>query len=98
MRNRQNITELFESHVIHISAGHILWDWKRFDLSHNRCETMISMYEKPLILARAGLTNIQNCTICFICRWVLFMFLLVLYFRVLDDIVKPASLCSSISL
>ena len=52
---------------------------------------MTSMYEKRLILVRTGFTNIQNCTIGFICRWVLSMFLLFLYFRLLDDIGKPAS-------
>ena len=51
---------------------------------------MTSMYEKPLILVRTGLKNIgSNCTIGFICRWVLFMFLLGLYFRLLDNIDKP---------
>ena len=63
---------------------------EKIDLSH-RCETMTSMYEKPLILVRTGLTNMQNCTIGFICRWVLFMSLLVLYLRLLDDIGTPAS-------
>ena len=52
---------------------------------------MTSMYEKRLILVRTGFTNIQNCTIGFICRWVLSMFLLFLYFRPLDDIGKSAS-------
>ena len=27
----------------------------------------------------------KSCTLGFICRWLLFMFLLVLYFRMLDD-------------
>ena len=31
----------------------------------------------------------KSCTLGFICRWLLFMFLLVLYFRMLDDM--PAS-------
>ena len=56
---------------------------------------MTSMYEKPLILVRTGVTNIhRSCTIGFIHLWVLFLFLLVLYFRMLHDIGKPASLFS----
>ena len=36
----------------------------------------------------------RNCTIGFACHWLLFLFLLVLYFRMLDDIGKPASMFS----
>ena len=40
----------------------------------------------------------RNCRIGFTCLWVLFMVLLVLYFRLLHGIGKSASLFSSISL
>ena len=36
----------------------------------------------------------RNCAIDFIRLWVLFMFLLILYFRILDDIAKTSSLFS----
>ena len=57
---------------------------------------MTVVYEKPLILVRMGLANIKIApyAIDFMGLWVLFLFLLILYFRIVDDIGKTSSLFS----
>ena len=57
-QNRQNIIELSKSQVVmQVSAGRTVLR-KIKNLSH-MCDTMTGMYEKPLILVRTRLTNIE---------------------------------------
>ena len=91
----ENITEVPKSHVVQ----KIWWDiTKMCHCVECSWKSMTRIKEKPLIFCEDRTYRFRNCRIGFTCLWVLFMFLLVLYFRLLHDIGKSASLFSSISL
>ena len=81
---RQNIIELSKSHMVQYCVRvekTLVWDYDRY-------------VREAFDIGEDGTGKHRNCAIDFIRLWVLFMFLLIPYFRMLDDIGKTSSLFS----